>query len=102
MSIVLVATIRPVPEHRASVIKALEDTIARVHGEDGCELYALHEGPDRLVLIEKWASKETLAAHGHSPALTDLTGRLEGKTEGAPDVQVLQPHPAGKPELGTV
>jgi quinol monooxygenase YgiN len=102
MSVVVVATVQPVPEHRASVIAAFEDTIARVHGEDGCELYALHEGRDRLVMIEKWASKEALAAHGKSPALAELTSRLEGKITGGLDVQILQPHPAGKPELGVL
>jgi quinol monooxygenase YgiN len=45
VSIVVVATIEPVPEHRAEVIVALEDTIIAVHADDeGCELYALHEG----------------------------------------------------------
>ena len=74
MSVVVVATIVPVPEHRAEVIAALEQTISAVHAEDeGCELYALRQGEDRLVMIEKW-----------------------------PDVQALQPHPAGTAEQGTL
>ena len=52
MSVVLVATAFPVPEHRAEVIAACEAAITRVHDEPGVELYALHEGPDRLVMIE--------------------------------------------------
>jgi quinol monooxygenase YgiN len=102
MSIVVVATVLPVPEHRAAVVAAFQETIARVHGEDGCELYALHAGPDRLVMIEKWASEEALAVHGKSPALAELTGRLKGKIAGGLDVQVLRPHPAGKAELGAL
>jgi len=35
------------------VIKAFEAAIVRVHDEPGVELYALHEGRDRLVMIEK-------------------------------------------------
>jgi quinol monooxygenase YgiN len=103
MAVVVVATIRPLPDRRAEVIAALEAVIARVHAEDeGCLLYALHEGPDRLVVIEKWLTGEALAAHGRGGAITELGKRLDGLVEGTPDVQVLQPHPAGTPEQGTL
>jgi quinol monooxygenase YgiN len=85
--VVVVATIRPRPEFRADVIAAMEKTIASVHASDeGCLLYALHEGDDRLVMVEKWASAAALA----------------GRTEGDIDVQVLRPHPAGTPDQGTL
>ena len=68
MPVVVVATIRPLPDRRAEVIAAIEATIAQVHAEDdGCLLYALHEGPDRLVMIEKWESADALKAHAASP-----------------------------------
>jgi hypothetical protein len=54
MSIVMVATAFSGPEHRAEVIAACESPgfiTNRV------ELYALHEGPDRLVMIEKYESE---------------------------------------------
>ena len=51
MSVVVIATAFPVPEHRAEVIAAFEAAIKRVHDQTGVELYALHEGPDRLVMI---------------------------------------------------
>jgi quinol monooxygenase YgiN len=38
MSVVMVATAFPVPEHRAEVIAACEAAIARVHDEPGVEL----------------------------------------------------------------
>ena len=47
MAIVIVATAFPVPEHRDDVITAFEAAEEKVHAsEDGCLLYALHEGPD--------------------------------------------------------
>ncbi len=49
---VVVVTAFPVPEHRAEVVAAFEEAIARVHNEPGVELYALHEGPDRLVTAQ--------------------------------------------------
>jgi quinol monooxygenase YgiN len=106
-AVVVVATIRPLPEHRAEVIAAMEKTIADVHSrDDGCLLYALlyalHEGDDRLVMIEKWASAEALTEHSRSPALAELNQALNGRLEGGLDVQVLRPHPAGTPAQGTL
>jgi quinol monooxygenase YgiN len=103
MSVVVVAIIYPVPEHRDEVIATFEQIIAKVHAEDdGCELYALHEGGDRLVMVEKWASAEALDAHSRGPALVELNKGLAGKVAGDIDVQVLRPHPAGTPRQGTL
>jgi quinol monooxygenase YgiN len=102
MSVVVVATIHPIPEHRDEVAAAFTDTVARVHAEDGCQLYALHDGEDRLVMIEKWASEEALAVHGRGPALVDLNARIAGKYLGEIDVQVLRPHHAGTAQQGTL
>ncbi len=94
--VVVVATIRPLPEHRAEVIAALEKAIADVHAhDDGCLLYALHEGDDRLVFVEKWTSAEALAEHSRGAALVELNQALSGRLAGPTDVQVLRPHPAG-------
>ena len=50
MSVVVVVTAFAVPERRAEVIAAFEAAITQVQEEPGVELYALHEGPDRLVM----------------------------------------------------
>jgi quinol monooxygenase YgiN len=102
MSIVLVATVFPIPEHRAKVIAALETAIKRVHGEPGIERYALLEGPDRLVMIEKYESKQASEAHFQGPALADLMSSLQGKLAQSIDVQTLTPHPAGDPQKGSL
>jgi quinol monooxygenase YgiN len=102
MSVVVVATVRPLPEHRAAVIEAIKETVAQVHGEEGCELYSLNEAPDRLIMVEKWASQEALNTHARGPNLAALGPKLAGKVTGAPDVIVLQPVPAGDPAKGTV
>ena len=102
MSVVVVATIVPLAEHRDEVIAAFTETIAQVHGEDGCELYALNEAPDRLIMIEKWTSPEALRAHSKGAALTALYPKLAGKVAGASDVIVLQQVPAGDVGKGAV
>ncbi len=102
MSVVVVATILPVPEHRAAVIDILRQTVGQVHDEDGCELYSLNEAPDRLIMIEKWASRQALDVHAAGPGLAALGPKLAGKVSGAPEVIVLQAVPAGDPAKGTV
>jgi len=102
MSVVQVVTAFPIPEHRAEVIAAFEAAIARVHAEPGVELYALLEGPDRLVMIEKYESKQARSEHIKSAALADLRSALEGKLTSSLDAQVLVPHPAGTPQKGAL
>ncbi len=102
MSIVIVATALPKPEHRDEAVAAFERAVAAVHAEDGCELYALNEGRDRLVMIEKWADKDALGAHAKGAGLAALTADLEGLLTADLDVQVLRPHPAGDASLGAV
>ena len=102
MSAVVVVTAFPVPEHRAEVVAAFEEAIARVHDEPGVELYALHEGPDRLVMIEKYESAELRAEQLSGAALADLRSALQGKLCSGLDAQVLVPHPAGNAHKGAL
>jgi quinol monooxygenase YgiN len=103
VTVVVVAVIHPLPEHRAEVISVFEGTIARVHAEDaGCELYAMHEDADTLVMIEKWSSGDALKAHAGGPALAEMNPKLEGKLAAKTQVKVYTPHPAGTPEQGTL
>ena len=96
MSVVVVATFTPKPENRFDVLTALKNAVEQVHDEDGCELYALHQGDDRLVMIERWASPEALQAHSaDSAGLQTLRAELEGKLEVPLDVAVLEAVPAG-------
>jgi quinol monooxygenase YgiN len=99
MSVVVVVTAFPVPEHRAEVVAA---AIAPVHDEPGVELYALHEGRDRLVMIEKYESEQARSEHRTGAALADLRSALEGKLSSGLDVQVLVPHPAGNARKGAL
>ena len=102
MSIVVVVTAFPVPEHRAEVVAAFEAAITRVHNEPGVELYALHEGPDRLVMIERYESAQARAEHRKGAALASLRSALEGKLSSDLDAQVLVPHPAGDARKGAL
>ena len=102
MSVVVVVTAFPVPEHRAEVVAAFEEAIARVDDELGIDLYALHEGPDRLVMIEKYESEQARSEHAKGAALADLRSALPGKLSSGLDAQVLLPHPPGNAQNGVL
>jgi quinol monooxygenase YgiN len=84
------------------VVAAFEAAIARVHGEPGIELYALHEGRDRLVMIEKYESEQARSEHAKGTALAGLRSALQGKLSSGLDAQVLVPHPAGNTQKGAL
>ncbi len=102
MPIVVVATIRPLPEHRDAVIAAFVNEIPAVHQEAGCQLYALTEMADRLVMVEQWESREALEAHSTGEALQRLGVANAGKMAEPSEVLVLNPVPAGEPARGQV
>jgi quinol monooxygenase YgiN len=80
----------------------LRDVIPAVHEEDGCELYALQRGTDRLVVLEKWRDADALGAHGSGENIQALGARLTGLVQGQPDVQVLEAIPIGDTDKGAV
>ena len=103
MSVVVVATITPRPEHVQAVREAVLAAVPQVHAEEGCERYALHEARDgSLVMIERWTGPEALAAHGRGEPFSELSRQLEGKLTGAPQLQVLTAVPAGDDAKGAV
>ncbi len=102
MSVVVVATIIPKPDHVGAVRDALLEAVPKVHNEPGCELYAVHEGRGQFVMVERWESPEALTVHGTAEALTTLGGQLADKLEGAPDVRRLSAVPAGDEVKGAL
>lgn len=99
---VLVATITPKDGEMDKVEAVLRELIPAVHSEDGCELYALHRGKDRLVFVEKWRDMDALAAHGSGPNIATMNEKLKGLVAGRPDVQMLEALPAGDTSKGQV
>jgi quinol monooxygenase YgiN len=102
VSVVVVATITPLPGQVDAVREAILAAVPAVHAEPGCELYALHEGDGVFVLVERWADAEALRVHGKAEALTTLGGQLAGKVAGPPEVTRLAPVPAGDAAKGAV
>jgi quinol monooxygenase YgiN len=100
-TVVVTAVFHPVPDRRDELIAALRATIPGVHEEDGCRLYAIHDAEDGTVtMIEKWDSREALAAHSTGPAVQALRAAVDGLVAGPTTVTTMEPLPAGTPEQG--
>jgi quinol monooxygenase YgiN len=54
------------------------------------------------VFIEQWADEEALRTHSAAPAVTTMFAEIGEHLDGAPDIKMLQPVPAGDPAKGQV
>ena len=96
---VVVAVIRPREGQIGTVREHLQAVIPAVHGESGCEFYALHEGTDdTLVFVEAWDSREQWLQHMEGPAVREITERLEGLLAAPTEVHEVYGVPVGEPE----
>ena len=100
MSIVIVATFSPRADQRENVLTLLEAAVPQVHQEVGCELYAIHQAKDELVVIEQWADKDALSAHGTGQPFTQLSASVEPLLAKPLEIKVLRPVPAENTGLG--
>lgn len=88
--VVVTAVFHPVAGKREALENVLKSVIPDVHDEPGCLLYALHEAAeDTLVLIEKWESRELLAAHQRADAVARLNAEAAGLLRSAPEVVTM-------------
>ncbi|MFI6362189.1 putative quinol monooxygenase [Nocardia sp. NPDC050630] len=102
---VVVATMIAEPGQEELVEQTLTTAAAAVHAEPGCLMYALHRKTGttgHFVMIEKWASKEALRAHGGGTAMREIGQALATALTGPAEISVFDPLPAGDPELGAV
>ncbi|GAA4989505.1 putative quinol monooxygenase [Kineococcus glutinatus] len=106
MTITVLATITPKPGRAAAVRAAFEQIIGDVHQEEGCLLYALQvggeQGAEKLYMVEKWTSREALAAHAAGGPLRRLDELLGDDLAVPTEVVVADPAPAGDPAKGAL
>ena len=82
MSVRLVISLNARQGKGAELLKAMEQRCQQVRGEPGCEQFEVFQSgsdPDRLVLLELWASQEDLDVHAKlnasqppNPAMAEL------------------------------
>ncbi|OSC42242.1 putative quinol monooxygenase [Mycobacterium decipiens] len=100
MPVVVVATLTVKPGSVDTVRDILTRAVDEVHGEPGCQLYALHQTGETFIFVEQWADAESLKAHSTAPAVIEMFTAVGEHLVGAPDIKMLQPVPAGDPDKG--
>ena len=103
MTVVVTAVFHPLPGRKEELAAAMQAGIEAVHGEKGCELYAIHDAPDgTIVMLEKWTSAAALDAHAAGEPVVRLNAAIEGLVAAPPVVTRLAPIPAGTPTQGAL
>ncbi|MBC8872238.1 MAG: antibiotic biosynthesis monooxygenase [Planctomycetes bacterium] len=83
-AIILTAMVKAKTGQEEAVKKALMSMVEPTRQEPGCLCYNLHQSksaPTNFMFYEQWASKKALDAHGKTPHMKALGGKLKGKTD---------------------
>ena len=102
--VVVVGSMKAKEGHEDEVAEALRAVAALTHEEEGCLLYAVHRGldePGRVVLVERWSSREALDEHFQKPYVRELGKSTHLLAEPA-QVWFLDALPSGDPGKGAL
>ena len=101
--IVVVGSLRAKPGKEEETREALAGLVAPTHEEQGCIVYAMHQGvddPTRFAFVERWTSKDDLQAHLGSPHIAALLERADELLAESPDIVVYDAVPGGDERKG--
>ena len=90
------ALLTALPGKGPELVAAFALVTPLVRAEDGCLQYDLHpyaDDPDRFVVVERWASREALAAHAASEHMRTHGERGRPFSAGPADVIVFADQP---------
>lgn len=82
--IILTAMVKAKPGKEDAVKEVLLALVEPTRKEPGCLCYNLHQSKSdktQFMFYEQWASKEAIDAHGKTPHMKALGGKLKDKTE---------------------
>jgi quinol monooxygenase YgiN len=91
--VVLTASVKAKKGHEDAVKEALLALVEPTRKEPGCLCYNLHQSKSdstMFMFYEQWASKDALDAHGKTPHMTALRGKLKDKTDKGGGVVVYE------------
>jgi quinol monooxygenase YgiN len=103
--VVVVGSFKAQPGREAEAVEAFKALVDPTHREEGCILYALHQGtddPSRLAFVERWASRELLDAHLESDHVAKVLERAEELFGDSADIVVYAPLEGGEPKKGSL
>ncbi len=101
-TVVVVATVTPKEGHLAQVLGIIAGNVPSVHAEPGCLTYAVNafENPERIVFVERWASREALEAHVASDHMAATGAALADLVLGDSQALIGASVPMGTPSQG--
>lgn len=103
--IVVVGSLKAAPGKEDAVRDALATLLEPTHAEDGCLLYALHQGAadkTRFAFVERWTSQAHLDAHLATPHIAALLEQAPDLLAEAPDIVVYDAVPGGDAAKGAL
>jgi quinol monooxygenase YgiN len=103
--VVVVGSFKAEPGKEAEGLEAFKALLEPTHGEDGCILYALHQGqddPSELAFIERWASREALNTHLESDHVKAILARAQELFGDSGKITVYESVPGGEAVKGSL
>jgi quinol monooxygenase YgiN len=103
--VVVVVVAQAKPGRGEDALAAFQGVAVPTHAEEGCRLFAVHRAPadpERIVIVERWASRAALDEHLTTSHLLEF--RKSGADLWAAPMQiiVLEPVPGGDPVKGAL
>jgi quinol monooxygenase YgiN len=106
MSEVVVVAVMTAAEGKGAEVEGLiRSLIPPTHAEDGCITFAMHRDladPHRLVLVERWTSRDALDRHLAAEHLSAFRAAVAPLCAAPAQVAVMESVPAGDPTKGTL
>jgi quinol monooxygenase YgiN len=96
----VVAILTAKPGEGPALLAAVQANLAAVRAEEGCIEYGpaldapfspANFGDDAVIVLEKWATPEALAAHGKAPHMATFSASIRDIMAGRPSIHILQP-----------
>jgi quinol monooxygenase YgiN len=103
--IVVVGAFTALSGKEAQAAETFRALVEPTHREEGCILYALHQGvddPRRLTFIERWTSRELLDAHLASPHVKAALAELPELFDESGEIVVYEALPGGEARKGSL
>jgi quinol monooxygenase YgiN len=97
----VIATLELAPGKRSAFLAEFAKVVPLVHAEQGCIEYvpaidadtdipSQHRmGPDRVTIVERWASVDALRAHDTAPHMQAYRGRVKDYVRGK-EIRILK------------
>jgi quinol monooxygenase YgiN len=99
---VVIAVLHPAPGRLREALEVVARNVPTVHREEGCLTYAVHTAadPDRIIFVERWTTREALAAHAAAPHMAATNDQLAPMLAAPTDVWQATSVPLGDAQQG--